>query len=160
MWKPVMMEQMMYLPLTESPQKSLSQVTLLTSISQYSLLCPFCLFCSRSPRRSSGHYWDNTDIIVFSLLLFKTMLCILFCRALFQMPFGCGFDAEGSQGDNACLSITTQEADSPRLVGVGARSSRSNRERIEHWHSSAFANFPRAIFYIKLKPDFSQSLQK
>lgn len=51
------------------------------------------------------------------------------------------------------LSITTGEADSSKLVGVGARS--SNRRRIEHWGSAAFPNCPSAVFYIKLKPDFS-----
>lgn len=155
MWKPVMMEQMMCLLLIESPQKSLLQVTLLTSISQYSPLCPLCLFCSRTPR-SSEPYWDDTDIIVF-IFSYCLKQCFVFCSA--ELCFKCLF-TEGNQGGSACLFFgkTLHHNRGSWLIqasGVGARSSRSNRRRIEHWGSAAFPNCPSAVFYIKLKPDFS-----
>lgn len=55
------------------------------------------------------------------------------------------------------LPITTGEADSSRLVGVGAGSSRSNRERIEHWGSAAFADCFNAVLYVKLKHKASKN---
>lgn len=160
MWKPVMMEQMMCLLLTESPQKSLLQVTLLTSISQYSL-CPFCLFCSKSPRRSSEPYWDDTDRIPFFLsyglkqcfvlcsaeLCFKCLLAVgLMLWVTRVIVLFCFFHKTVHHNRGSWLI---------RLVGAGARSSRSNRGRIEHWGSLAFPNCPSAVFYVKLKPDFS-----
>lgn len=69
----------------------------------------------------------------------------MFCPTKnFELPFHCGIDAVGNQGDSACLflvrlPITTVKTDSSKLVGVCATTPRSIMERVEHWASAAFA---------------------
>jgi len=75
------------------------------------------------------------------------------------MPFHCGIDVVGNQGDSACLflvrlPITTVKTDSSKVDGIGATSPRSNMGKVEHWASAAFAKLSQC-FNVMLKPEFS-----